>query len=316
LSCLFVQSIPETITASNKILGRLRNQSTYRKKNSKEAPATLSKAINKVGLAESSFRVNRVGEPMGHAGGMTMSDLRKATISPYVSNSLPRNSSPANIVVPLRLRDLTVASVSPYYIGVRQQEELAAASPPHKSIPRRGFVATGKRVLNNFQLSEDFPFLRVFTATVYSVARILRNMALHHPHLTTSPKVVESTLLTESTARQERTNTLDSLAAIGNYTAVFDVTFGHKDSFKHPMDPPIPENKVSFPLGVPDRLLNLDGYQKEGRVPLGALAYPRYKVASVSFATSDVELHCLHSDMHFGPRQSHHDHFRRGSWLR
>ena len=253
---------------------------------------------------------------MGHAGGMTMSDLRKATISPYVSNALPRNSSASNIVVPFRLRDLTVAFVSPYYIGVRKQEELTAASPPHNSIPRRGFVATGKRVLKDFQLSEDLPFLRVFTATVYSGARILRNMALHHPHLTTSPKVVESTLLTECTARQEGMNTLDSLAAIGNYTAVFDVTFGHKDSFKHPTDPPILENKVSFPLGEPQPLLNLDGYIKEGRVPPGALAYPRYKVASVSFAASDVELHCLHSDMHFGPRQSNHDRFRRGSWLR
>jgi hypothetical protein len=138
---------------------------------------------------------------MGHAGGMTMADLRKATISPYVSNALPRNSSASNIVVPFRLRDLTLAFVSPYYIGVRQQEELTAASPPHNSIPRRGFVATDKRVLKDFQLSEDLPFLRVFTATVYSGARILRNMALRHPHLTTSPKVVESTLLTESTAK-------------------------------------------------------------------------------------------------------------------
>jgi hypothetical protein len=151
--------------------------------------------------------------------------------------------------------------------------------------------------------------LRVFTATVYSGARILRSMALYHPYLTSSPNVVESALLNESTARHDGMNLLDSLAAIGNYTAVFDVTFGHKDSFKHPTDPPILENKVSFPLGEPDPLLNLDGYQKEGRVPPGALAYPRYKVASVSFAASDVELHCLHSDMHFGPRQSHHDRF-------
>jgi hypothetical protein len=124
---------------------------------------------------------------MGHAGGMTMSDLRKATISPFVSNAFPRNSSASNIVVPFRLQDLTVAFASPYYIGVRQQEELAAASPPHNSIPWRRFVATGKQVLKDFQLSEDLPFLPVFTATVYSGARILRNMALHHPHLTTSP---------------------------------------------------------------------------------------------------------------------------------
>jgi hypothetical protein len=61
------------------------------------------------------------------------------------------------------------------------------------------------------------------------------------------------------------------------------------------------ENKVSFPLGSPDPLFNLDAYSKEPTVLPGGLAYPRYKVASVSFAASDVELHCLHSDMHFGP---------------
>jgi hypothetical protein len=35
---------------------------------------------------------------MGHAGGMTMCDLRRATISPYVSNAIPRNWASANIV--------------------------------------------------------------------------------------------------------------------------------------------------------------------------------------------------------------------------
>jgi hypothetical protein len=211
-----------------------------------------------------------------------------------------------------------VAYSVPYYIGVRQQEELTAVSPPHNSIPHRGFVSKGAKVLKDFQLSEDLPFLRVFTATVYSRARILKKMALLHPHLTTSPTVVESALQTELTARQKRMNIIDELSEIGNYTAVFDVTFGHKDSFKHPTDPPILENKVLFPLGEPDPSFKLDGYLKEGRVPPGALAYPRYKVASVSFSASDVELHCLHSDMHFGPRQSHHGRncFRRGSWLR
>jgi hypothetical protein len=242
---------------------------------------------------------------------MTMSDLRRANTSPYISNALPRNRSSANIVVPLQLRDLTLAFAVPYYIGVKEQEELAAASPPHNSIPRRGFVSTGAKVLKDFQLSEDLRFLRVFTASVYSGARILQQIVLLHPHLTTSPNVVESALQTESTARlqTESTNILDSLAANGNYTTVFHVTFGHKDSFKHPSDPAILENKVSFPLGEPNMSINLDGYQKEGRVPPGALAYPRYKVASVSFAASGVELHCLHSDMHFGPRQAHHDCF-------
>jgi hypothetical protein len=182
---------------------------------------------------------------MGHAGGMAMSDLRRATTSPYISNTLPRNRSSANIVVPLQLRDLTLAFAAPYYIGVKQQEELAAASPPHNSIPRRGFVLTGAKVLKDFQLSVDLPFLQVSTASVYSGARILQQIAPRHPHLTTSQNVVESALQTELTAR----------------------------------------------------------------VPPGALAYPRYKVASISFAASDVELHCLHSDVHFGPRQAQHDRF-------
>ena len=90
---------------------------------------------------------------MGHAGGMTMSDLRRANTSPYISNALPRNRSSANIVVPLQLRDLTLAFAVPYYIGVKEQEELAAASPPHNSIPRRGFVSTGAKVLKYFQIS-------------------------------------------------------------------------------------------------------------------------------------------------------------------
>jgi hypothetical protein len=101
-------------------------------------------------LIESSLRVNSVGGPMGHAGGMSMSDIPQATISPYVSNALPCNCSYANIVVPLQLRDSTVAFAVPYNIGVRQQEELAVASPPHTSIPRLGFGSTGNKVLKDF----------------------------------------------------------------------------------------------------------------------------------------------------------------------
>jgi hypothetical protein len=79
---------------------------------------------------------------------MSMSDVRQATISPYVSNALPRNCSYANIVVPLQLRASTVALSVPHYIAVKQQEELEATSPPHNSIPRRGFVSKGPKVLN------------------------------------------------------------------------------------------------------------------------------------------------------------------------
>jgi hypothetical protein len=78
LSCpiSYLQSIPEMITTSDKILSCLRNQSTYQKKNWRKAPATLSKTINKIGLVESSIPVNMVGGPIGHADGMAMSDIR------------------------------------------------------------------------------------------------------------------------------------------------------------------------------------------------------------------------------------------------
>ena len=111
-------------------------------------------------------------------------------------------------------------------------------------------------------------------------------------------------------------NVLDKLGALRNYTTVFDVTFGHRDSFTPPSDKPVLENKVSFPLGEPDPSIGLDLFMKNGKVPPGCLAYPRYKVATLSFASSDVELHCLHSDVHFGARQSKNDRFARGSWLR
>ena len=85
-------------------------------------------------------------------------------------------------------------------------------------------------------------------------------------------------------------NLLDALGALGNYTTSFDVTFGHTDSFTHSSDAPLLENKVSFPLGEPLPSVNLDVYLENGRVPPAGLAYPRYKVATVSFAVSDVEL--------------------------
>ncbi len=46
-----------------------------------QAPATLSKAVERVGLFGSSIRVNRVGGPMGHAGGMLMTNVRRDVLS-------------------------------------------------------------------------------------------------------------------------------------------------------------------------------------------------------------------------------------------
>jgi hypothetical protein len=73
-------------------------------------------------------------------------------------------------------------------------------------------------------------------------------LALLYPHLTTSSKVVQSTLQTESTARHARENILDSLAGDGNYTTVFDVTFGHRTALSVPMIPLFSKTKCRFHL--------------------------------------------------------------------
>jgi hypothetical protein len=445
------QSVQEETEASNEILSLLRGQAGYRKKDSKKAPSTLTKAIAKVGLVDSWIRVNRVGGPMGHAGGMKMSTIRRDVVSPFVSGAVPRNRALGNIVVPFQLPDSAVAFASPFYIGVKQQDTLAVASAPHNSIPSHGFVSPGSKVFKAFQeceVSKHLQVLRTFTATVYSGARILRELAIQHPGLTTSQEAVKLTLLNEERRRRVFTdkdfgpstctrsrqddgrqyskgqavfvyttdanngefkvvntflkkcsltlifvtvpafpatihkvmddlkyevkwsddpsdpgiyrfpqelirpcvlldsenrgddddlvpvapsehdktlssqasvfnNILDALGALGEYTTVFDCIFGHTDHFTH-TDAPLLENKISFPQGKPDESVKLNSFLQSSRVPPAGLAYPRYKVATISFATSDVELHCLHSEVHFGPRQERSDgtHFRRGSWLR
>jgi hypothetical protein len=55
-------------------------------------------------------------------------------------------------------------------------------------------------------------------------------------------------------------------------------------------------------------------------VPPGALAYPKYKIVTLSFALFDVELHRLDKDIHCSPRQMHQEdadkRSRRGTWTR
>jgi hypothetical protein len=117
------------------------------------------------------------------------------------------------------------------------------------------------------------------------------------------------------------TNFLDVLTELGEYTTVFDSIFGHQDSFTH-TDGALLENKVSFPQGSADYSIKMKAFLATGSVPPGALAYPKYKVATLSFALSDVELHCLDKDLHCSSRQMHHaesepdKRSRRGAWTR
>jgi hypothetical protein len=101
-------------------------------------------------------------------------------------------------------------------------------------------------------------------------------------------------------------NFLDVVTELGEYTAVLDSIFGHQDSFTH-TDGALLENKASFPQGSPDTSVKMEGFVASGSVPSGALAYPKYKIATLSFALSEVELHYLDKDLHCSPRQMHQE---------
>jgi hypothetical protein len=61
---------------------------------------------------------------------------------------------------------------------------LNVTCPPHCAFSRHGFVSTGTRVLAVFQKDQDMrllEFLRIFTATVYNGAGILRELGMFSP---------------------------------------------------------------------------------------------------------------------------------------
>ena len=111
-------------------------------------------------------------------------------------------------------------------------------------------------------------------------------------------------------------NYIYALCALGEYTTVLDWIFGRKYHFSH-TGAPLLENKLLL-QGYPESSVKIDSYLQTRRVPPDALAYPRDKVATVSLASYDVELNCLHSDLHFGPRQNYSETHRlqHVSWLR
>ena len=125
-----MKSTPETTNASDKILYLLWGQAGYQKNG--ESPDTLSKAIVKVSLVESCIYVNMVGGPMGQAGDMSMPDIRHDIISLFVTGTIPRNRFFASVVVLIQRPDSSLASEKPFYISVKDKNNLAVASSPQK----------------------------------------------------------------------------------------------------------------------------------------------------------------------------------------
>jgi hypothetical protein len=327
-----------SVLSASKTIGKLlRRAATYRQPDSGKAPKSVDRAIKKKGLRGSSLRVNRVGGPNGHAGGFTLQKLKAKVCSPFISHCIPRNQMHSVITCPVVTRNEGgVTTVIPFYITVKKEKGLAVVCPPHCAIPRHGFVSTGSRVLTQFKnhgesqaIQARLPqsFLRIFTASTFTGARVLRQLGISFPQFVTSEEAVERTLGSEDDVRctlandnecgknVNGKNLLDSLARRGNYTSTFDSVGGHQD-----VGVSLLENKACFAQGTPDPKICMEEYLRAGRVPPGALAYPRYKVATVSYAFSDVELHCLDNDLHLSSRQLHVEcadsRSRRGAWTR
>ena len=92
----------------------------------------------------------------------------------------------------------------------------------------------------------------------------------------------------------------DCLAEVGEYTALIEMVFGHEDHFGV-MAGQLIENKMLLPRGAPQPGLHMRDMDVEiGPCPVGGLAIPRAKVATVIGAMQDVELHELHGVMHMG----------------
>ena len=92
---------------------------------------------------------------------------------------------------------------------------------------------------------------------------------------------------------------LDRLGELGEYTALLEVIFGHEDHFGNDAGQLI-ENKFLVPRGPTHATLRLTDAVADGCVPIGALAMPRYKAATLIGAMQDVELHELHGVFHGG----------------
>lgn len=91
----------------------------------------------------------------------------------------------------------------------------------------------------------------------------------------------------------------DSLGEVGEYTALIEMVFGHEDHFGVKAGQLV-ENKMLMPRGPAASGERLSQVGELAPCPVGGLAIPRGKVATVAGAMQDVELHELHGVVHMG----------------
>jgi hypothetical protein len=214
LDSLFdAQSNPQRgLDAACRIGTLLRRAAPYREASSGKAPATIARAIEKRGLRASCLRVNRVRDPNGHGGGFTLEEIKAMICSPYISGCIPRSPIDSVIAWPVASRGIggSITEIIPFYVSVQMKMGLAVMHPPHCAIPRHGFVSKGTRVVSEFQddrylrplrFGGPVDFLRIYTASVYSGARILCQLGQLYPLLKTSVTAAKRTLLSEKNRR-------------------------------------------------------------------------------------------------------------------
>ena len=180
--------------------------------------------------------MNRVSGPFGHAGNQKMSKLRSKIVSSLVSGAIPRNCSAATITIPTSATEKcnVIIGIVPFYKSVKDNN--CVVSPPHTAIPRHDFVSKGSSVYKGMQCDTSYKrLLSIFTATIFQGAHILQHLSKNYPNFTTSQLAVVSTLAEEKELRvisTDHESIVDLKASKGSYSTVFDVTFGHTDSFR------------------------------------------------------------------------------------
>ena len=144
-------------------------------------PSPSNIPLGEGGIADSAIRVNRVSGPFGHLDvGSSFRDWAKLVCDRSVTGAIPRRAQ-ATVVVPLVDASGAVVGLAPFYMGKTGGLNAQPVTPRHHGVPRRGWVAPGKRLdaaIEKHSKSEAVrTLLRRFTATTYDGAFLLVALA-------------------------------------------------------------------------------------------------------------------------------------------
>jgi hypothetical protein len=287
------------------------------------------KQNEKKNLYSSCLRVGRVSGPYGHAGGRTIEEVRNMVTSQNVKNAIPRTKSAAILIPYHAVKQTNTASeFIPYYIGVRN-EKIRVVQPRLNGVPRLGWIVNNKHIMakinpkvrgtekNNVANYEDI--LRTEVSTLFSGAHVLAQLFARYPELQSGESTVDNMVqLYNDISQRTKANTtvLDELLENGRCSVVMEPVFGHLDSYNGKnttQDDKTLQSKFVLKSG-PKSEDKLSTYMECGRIPPGALAYPRYKVYTIARAMKDIEMHSLDNTVHLSSRYRSGSNNYRGGW--